>query len=134
MMQGQATQDLPVDTGRNRRIVERLDVELSITMESETNFFTGFSENISEGGLFVATHDYKHLGDRMTIQFSIPDGGEPIQVQCVVRWTRPYNSMCPDMVPGMGIEFENLTALEEDRLQHFVEKLREPMFVDMDFM
>jgi uncharacterized protein (TIGR02266 family) len=134
MMQGQATQDLPVTTGRERRIVERLDVELSITMSSETNFFTGFSENISEGGLFVATHDYKHMGERMQIEFSIPDGGEPMTLDCVVRWTRPYNSTCPEMVPGMGLEFTNLTPWQEDRIQHFVEQLREPMFVDMDFM
>ncbi len=134
MMQGQATQDLPATTGRERRIVERLDVNLSITMSSETNFFTGFSENISEGGLFVATHDYKHRGETMHIEFSIPDGGESMTLECLVRWTRPYNPECPDMAPGMGLEFVSLTPLQEDRLQHFVEKLREPMFVDMDYM
>lgn len=134
MMQGQATQELPAATGAERRIRNRLDVELSITMESESNFFTGFSENISEGGLFIATHDYKQMGETIEVEFSLPDGGDAMKIECVVRWTRPYNSSCPDMVPGMGLEFVNLTPWQEDRLQHFVEKLREPMFVDMDFM
>jgi uncharacterized protein (TIGR02266 family) len=132
MMQGQsATQILPV-TPANRRVANRVDVELEITVNSESNFFTGFSENISEGGLFVATYNHKQRGEKVDIELDLPDGGDTIKIQCIVRWTREYNQMCPDMVPGMGLQFIGLTPLEEDRITHFVRTERDPMFVDMD--
>ena len=37
----------------NLRASERVDYEVSVDMESESNFFTGLVRNISEGGLFV---------------------------------------------------------------------------------
>ena len=131
MMQGQVTQMLPT-TGAERRTQDRVDIELEISVNSESNFFNGFSENISEGGLFVATYNYKKQGDTMEIEFSLPDGGDPIQIKCVVRWTREYNPMCPEMIPGMGLQFINLSPWAEDRIHHFLENSRDPMFVDMD--
>ena len=134
MMTGAVTVEMTAADTSSRRESDRLDVELAISLGSESNFFTGFSENISEGGLFVATHDYKGIGSRMTIQFSIPDGDSPIDVECVVRWVREYNPSLPDMIPGMGLQFLDLSPLDEDRIQCFCDRLREPMFVDLDFM
>ena len=37
----------------------RHDVELEVTMESESNFYMGLTENLSEGGIFIATHMLK---------------------------------------------------------------------------
>ncbi len=116
----------------NRRDTDRLDVELSITVESESNFFAGFSENISEGGIFIATHDYKPMGTRVAVQFSLPDMGPAIHVTCEVRWVREYNPLVPDMIPGMGLCFEGLTEQDQRRIQHFCQQLREPLFMDMD--
>ena len=93
MMQGQVTQMLPT-TGAERRTQDRVDIELEISVNSESNFFNGFSENISEGGLFVATYNYKEQGDTMEIEFSLPDGGDPIQIKCYCysRPTQPGHS------------------------------------------
>ena len=122
----------PSQSAMERRIQPRLDVELSISFESESNFFMGFSMNISEGGLFIATHDYKPIGDALTVRFDIPDEGKPIDVRCQVCWVREYNSMTPDTIPGMGVQFTDLSPWDHERIQDFCESLREPMFIDLD--
>ena len=38
-----------------RRTSPRFDVELEVSLASESNFYVGLTENISAGGLFVAT-------------------------------------------------------------------------------
>jgi uncharacterized protein (TIGR02266 family) len=118
--------------GAERRIQDRIDVEIKLTIESESNFFSGFTQNISEGGLFVATHDYKPIGHETLIRFSLPDQGEPVVVKCRVCWVREYNSMAPDMIPGMGLRFMDLGPWDAERIQDFCESLREPLFIDLD--
>jgi len=39
-----------------RRAHVRHDVELEVSLESESNFYMGLTENLSEGGLFIAIH------------------------------------------------------------------------------
>lgn len=119
-------------TGKERRVVPRVDVELSVTVESESNFFNGFSENISEGGLFIATHDYKPVGERVTIRVALPDDGETIVVDCAVCWVREYNPEIPHMTPGMGVRFLNLSPWDTERVEDFCASLRDPMFIDLD--
>jgi uncharacterized protein (TIGR02266 family) len=126
-------QSSPSQSAVNRRTQNRIDVELSITFESESNFFVGFSTNISEGGLFIATHDCKRVGSTLQVRFAIPDDSGPVDVNCAVRWVREYNPMAPDMIPGMGVEFTDLSPWDLERVQSFCDGLREPMFIDLDF-
>ncbi len=119
--------------GAERRRQRRIDVELTIDIESESNFYTGFSENISEGGVFIATHDYKPMGSRVNVRLALPDGGVPLDVECEVCWVREYNPVIPSMIPGMGLQFLNLSPWDHERVQAFVESLREPMFIDLDW-
>lgn len=119
--------------GMERRDQNRQDVELVIDIESESNFFTGFSENISEGGLFIATYDYKPLGTQLNLKFQLPDSTNKIEVIGEVCWIRAFNPVLPDMVPGMGVKFLNLDQHQEQRVQSFCKQLREPLFIDLDF-
>jgi uncharacterized protein (TIGR02266 family) len=127
-----SAQNTPSQSAVNRRTQHRIDLELSITFESESNFFVGFSTNISEGGLFIATHDYKTVGSTLKVRFAIPDDGDPVDVTCAVRWVREYNSMAPSMIPGMGVEFVDLSPWDLERVQDFCDGLREPMFIDLE--
>src|SRR5690242_18025634 len=50
---------------RKRRTYERFPIEVSVDLVSEHNFFAGLSLNVSEGGLFVATHLVRPVGSRL---------------------------------------------------------------------
>jgi len=106
------------DSQPDRRTHERFPVEIEVTLQSEHNFFTGFTENISEGGLFIATHQVAEIGARFEVSFTLEGFSEPIEVQCEVRWIRPYHEDL-DGPPGMGVRFLDLPPETQRAVQSF---------------
>ena len=47
-------------------------MKVEVDHQSEHNFFTGFMENISSGGLFVATYGLMEIGQRLEVSFTVP--------------------------------------------------------------
>lgn len=117
----------PEDSGANRRIHPRINVELEVSLSSEHNFFAGFTQNVSEGGLFIATHEYAELGTELEIKLRI--AGHELRSRGRVAWIREYNVDAQDTSPGMGVEFIGLPQKDVDMINAFLRK-REPMFYD----
>jgi uncharacterized protein (TIGR02266 family) len=99
-------------------------------MESETNFYMGLTENLSEGGLFIATHVLKPLGTQIEVSFKLPGAPEPIKVTGTVRWLREY-SPTSDTSPGMGVRFEHIDQHQVEHIRNFL-AARNPLFHDED--
>jgi len=116
---------LPADA---RRSMQRIAIEADIGFQSDTNFFTGFTEDISTGGIFIATFDYQPIGSKMMINFTLPDG-HLITSEGTVRWVREYNDSTPNVEPGMGVQFESLNSRDMDTINGFLTQ-REPLFYD----
>jgi len=111
-----------------RRQVQRVAIEADIGFQSDNNFFTGFSEDISTGGIFIATFDGRPIGSQLAINFTLPDG-HLVSALGVVRWVREYNDTAPDMQPGMGVQFTSLGEEDRERINSYLEQ-REPIFYD----
>lgn len=114
--------------GAERRQTPRAAVEACIGFQSETNFYTGFSEDISTGGLFIATYDVKPIGSKLNVNFTLPSG-QLISTDGVVRWVREFNDAAPDITPGMGVQFENLHPSDKETIQSFI-KQHSALFFD----
>jgi len=110
------------------RLAPRLAVAVDVDLESENCFFAGMTENLSEGGLFVATYDTLPIGTLCDVTISLFDL-PPISARCEVRWLRHEATSSDDYAPGMGVSFVDLA--EEDRLTiaEFLQ-MREPFFID----
>jgi uncharacterized protein (TIGR02266 family) len=119
----------PVASDRERRGANRRSIEVDIGMQSETNFFTGFSMDISSGGLFVSTYDILPLDSEVNVNFSLP-GGPIMSLSGLVRWVREYNEVAPDTAPGMGIMFEGLSAEQENDINAYLARIN-PIFYEM---
>jgi uncharacterized protein (TIGR02266 family) len=115
---------------RGRREHSRFRVDLDVTVTSEHNFYAGFIENMSVGGLFIATHQLKPVGERVEFSVHLPDSEEAIRGSGVVRWLRVY-SESSNVSPGMGICFDELDAASRARVEKFLAQ-REPLFYDDD--
>jgi len=112
-----------------RRAHHRTALKASVNWTSETNFYTGFTNNIGEGGLFVATHQILPMDSVIELEFSIPGRPEPIKAEGKVRWIREYNDMS-DAEPGMGIQFKALTRADQEQVQAFVDRRDSIFFAD----
>lgn len=119
---------VPPERAENRRQHARFPLELEVTFESEHNFFTGFAENISEGGLFIATHQLKDVGALFRVTFTLEGSKQTIDVLCEVRWVRPYHERL-DVPPGMGVRFVELDESTAKAMTAFI-KARQPIFYD----
>ena len=115
-----------VDAVPAPRAAKRAKMTASIDMSSDSNFYGGFSTDISTGGVFVATVYALPVGAEVDLSFSLPSGAK-IEVHGAVRWTREVNDKIPDSFPGVGIQFINLNERDREAIEQFVTS-REPMF------
>jgi uncharacterized protein (TIGR02266 family) len=113
-----------------RREHDRFGVELDVTVTSEHNFYAGFVENMSVGGVFIATHQLKPVGSRLEFLVNLPGAAEPIKGSGEVRWVRVY-SEASNTPPGMGIKFDPLAPEAVRAIEDFLAQ-REPLFYDED--
>jgi uncharacterized protein (TIGR02266 family) len=104
----------------------RVKLQAAIDLRSDSNFFTGFSTNISEGGIFIATVESVPRGTQVDLDFTLP-GGRPLRVTGVVRWSREVNNRNPDLMPGVGVQFTDLAPEVASAISAFAAR-REPMF------
>lgn len=112
----------PPETPVVRRNLRRR-LETDVTFHSESNFYAGFSSNLSDGGLFVATHEDLPIGTELALRFTLP-GGEEVEATVAVRWRRPAQ---PDLPGGVGVEFIELPPLARDAIHRFMRR-RDPIF------
>ena len=109
-----------------RRRAARYAIEVELGVHSESNFFTGLTQDISEGGLFVATHVPLPVGSAVTVNFTLPASPE-ISTEGVVVWVRaPVEGK-----PGMGVRFKQLAPNHEALIHRFIAK-RPPLYYDVD--
>ena len=116
-----------IDTSDRRYRRHAVEVEVSLT--SESNFYMGFTENVSEGGIFVATYDFAPMGADVEFDLRLPGMADPVTCRGEVRWIREFNPAAQDVMPGMGIEFKNISRKTEAVIKHFV-RSRDALFYD----
>jgi uncharacterized protein (TIGR02266 family) len=118
------------DNHQNVRASERFDLEVKVDLESDHNFYTGLTQNISSGGVFIATHHIRKIGDRITLKFSLPGTDQSIAVETEVRWIRENSALHRvDGASGMGVRFINLTPEASAAINAFIQA-RDSMFYD----
>jgi type IV pilus assembly protein PilZ len=113
-----------------RRVHSRFSVVLDVTVSSEHNFYAGFVENMSVGGVFIATHQLKPVGDRVELHVNLPGLDQPIRGKGEVRWIRVFSEES-NVPPGMGIKFDALDAADVRSIEQFLAQ-REPLFYEED--
>lgn len=112
----------------NRRSADRFAVELDVSISSEHNFYSGLVENMSAGGVFVATHVLKPIGSIIELSITLPDTGVTVTGKGEVRWVRDYNELS-DTPPGIGVRFVELAAGSIEAIEQFLNQ-RAPLFFD----
>jgi len=111
-----------------RRTSARVDICVDVGFLCEACFYAGLTSDISEGGVFVASHVLLPLGTELALTFALPDGHE-VTTAGVVRWVRDPNDQHGPDAPGMGIQFRALKATDLGIIREFIAR-REPIFFE----
>ena len=84
---------------------QRLRMEAKITLRSQTNFFMGFSENISEGGIFISTDSPPSVGDLLEVDIPMIDGSQTVTIKGLFAGIRIMDNGEPS---GCGVQFTDV--------------------------
>jgi uncharacterized protein (TIGR02266 family) len=103
---------------------EKLEANVGATTES--NFFVGFSGDISDGGVFVATYQTVEVGQKVEVLVTLPGGFEKT-IPGTVRFVR--DPMDLESEPGIGVHFDRLDEEARELILRFIRK-RPPLFYD----
>jgi uncharacterized protein (TIGR02266 family) len=101
-----------------QRRAARVPIEVEVTLESEHNFFTGVAENVSEGGIFIATLHPPPVGSE--VGFELVLGGERFLVHGEVRWVRDERAAGPGAPAGCGVKWIMIEDGAFDAIARFV--------------
>jgi uncharacterized protein (TIGR02266 family) len=104
-----------------RRRESRHLVAVAVGLTTDTHFYVGQSDDLSTGGLFVATSSPRPVGTKVTLSFVLPSG-EQVTTEGVVRWLRKVDGSSV----GMGIAFEQLQATHSQAISTFLD-IRPPL-------
>lgn len=111
---------------------QAVDYDISIDLHSAHNFYTGLTQNIGTGGLFIATTNPRPIGATLLVRFSLPGRNEAIHVVTQVRWLRERSSSHADAgSPGMGLMFMDLSPEATRAIEDFVRE-RDSLYHDVD--
>ena len=119
------------DSNRPPRIRMELDLsfEIDLGRGSEHNFYTGLTDNISEGGLFISTSQVLDLGTKIRFPLAMPGMKDPEVVEGVVRWVRSDGRSDTNVPPGIGVQFTNISERLKTHINKYV-KQNESIFYD----
>jgi uncharacterized protein (TIGR02266 family) len=111
----------PTHIEHERRKAERTQLVVRVEYSTIDDFFSEFSRDINQGGLFIETTRPLSLGAEVMMRFSLPGGDEAIEtVGHVVRISLGDR----EEPPGMGLEFEKLRDDDRGRIDELVRMLR----------
>ena len=123
---GTAPRDVPLETplktGRSAK------VEANIGATTESNFYRGFSGQVHDGGVFLATYDVLPRGTWTDLVVTLP-GGFEFRCDAWVRFVSDPLDFSNGAEPGVGLQFDALNNEARELILRFIRK-RPPLFFD----
>ena len=92
---------------------------MDVAVKSDTGFFVGLAEDVSERGLFVVTVRSIPVGGEVALALALPRGD--VLTRGRVRWARSPEE---GQVPGVGIEFDAMPAEDKERIEAYCAERR----------
>lgn len=109
------------EISEERRRQERIGLKVPVDYSSVDAFFTEFTTNINEGGMFIEMEQPPEIGTEVQLQFRLPGEDQPVQVEGRVAWVSDGKA---DTAAGAGVEFQNLRSEIREQINRIVRDLR----------
>lgn len=111
--------------GKERRRHARFAISANVSFRSESNFFSGKTKNISEGGLYIECDQGPPLGALISIDLTF--FGVKAVVSGEVMWVATGTTGEP---VGFGIQFVDLAPKTKRAIEKFM-RFRAPAELDL---
>lgn len=109
------------------RAHRRVPLSAEVTLESDHNFYAGITDNVSEGGIFVALDPQPAVGTEVDLELKL--GEETYKIHGEVRWVRTERIASEGMPAGCGVKWIEISAEALAAIRRFTEA-RETLFYE----
>ncbi len=102
-------------------ISKRLGQEEKVEVGSRGSDYESlcFDKDFKSGGLFIRTPNPMEVGEKIFLNLRIPDGQEPIEVNCKVVWTNQYGNETKYLHRGMGVKLLDNSPGTRKRIEKY---------------
>lgn len=83
-------------------------LQVRLAFDDVSDFTERYATNISEGGIFIRSRDPRPVGTRLKFELRLRSGEVAFAGDGIVRWVQGLDARGLG-VPGMGLQFEQLT-------------------------
>ncbi|HLG20629.1 MAG TPA: TIGR02266 family protein [Bdellovibrionota bacterium] len=109
-----------------RRQKPRVLVRVLVDFESPDTYLYDYSNNLSEGGIFIETEKPFSIGTPITLRFTLPNIDRVFEARGKVVWlnTAPPGTERPvsKMSQGMGVEFGSLDETDLNLIRKYIQE------------
>jgi hypothetical protein len=112
------------ESGVDRRKDREEETIVRVEFEGESSGFTG---NFHARRAFIWANNPVQVGKQFPMKLHLFDGGEPVEVVCIVTSTNEHEKENSDLGVGMGVKFLNLEPESERRIEEYIQSQKNPM-------
>src|SRR5215831_14371606 len=116
---GRRTKTPDEEKDAERRVRKRFRFEVAITFGSQSHFFQGMTQNLSEGGVFIATTELKPIGTELDLTIELPPPFPSVWTRGEVRWIGETGHAA-DAPLGMGVQFRMISEESLGTVRQFL--------------
>ncbi len=110
--------DMPAE-GNDKRLKSEMRVYYGPTQQT---VLSGFSLDLSTGGLYLKTEYAFKVDENLMLIFSLPEQEKTISCKARVAWVNAEeNPRKPELPPGVGVQFVDLTLDAAKSIRRFLE-------------
>lgn len=117
----------PAKPVRTERSFPRVQTRLQVGWSSPREFLVAYSENISRGGIFVATQNPPPVREMVELLLELPDGQAPAKTHAeVVQCVTAEQAQATGRTAGAGLQFiggdEDFRRRVDACIEHLLQK------------
>jgi CRP/FNR family cyclic AMP-dependent transcriptional regulator len=107
-------------TGFSVRSAPRSLRTLSVSYRDKQSFIKAYTDNVSNGGIFIKTGTPLSKGEQFSLKLQLPGLPDPLQIRCAVVWSKRGEEGKDKQPSGMGVKFIEMSNSDKEKLQKYI--------------
>ena len=107
-----------------RRGSKRYGTINKVCFESNNTFLTHYTQNLSQGGLYISTKKTLPPGSILNLKLSIPGRSEPLELKGKISYQLDeHKAKLYSKKAGVGVQFIELSSQAKEALSHYLKRV-----------
>ena len=96
---------------------------LSLNYKDRKSFIKAYTQDISNGGLFIKAKNPLKQGEQFMRNLQLPDLPEPMKIKCQVAWAKKEEGEAGEHPSGMGVKFTEVSKKDSQTLKKYIKSI-----------